>query len=258
MPEDIGFDALGIPEDSEYKRLLRRCPGAQAMRFHDGDYIVRKGESSRDAFLVLQGGYVVEQPKGDSAKPGTAVAVVVTQDPGSPSFVGEMAYLGAGSRTASVRSSGRTDAIRLSPDHLDVLIEEFPLFTRILCRQFATRLKETTAALADFQRTMALETQRVTKEPGQIIFSEGDPADELYQIVDGTVVRESESGDIPVPRAELFMGFLDPVPFFSDGTYDSTVKTVTRATVVTVPKDARENVIRRLPELALFCLASRR
>ena len=109
MPTALDVADVDIPSSSEIHGLLRESPDIEALLFRDGEYLVRENDGAKDIFIVLQGSYVVEQAREGSGggRPAETLAVVVnTMD--APSFVGEMAYLGEGVRTASVRNSGAT------------------------------------------------------------------------------------------------------------------------------------------------------
>mgnify|MGYP001085267913 CR=1 FL=1 len=255
MAESFKLTELNIPETSEYHRLLERCPDISPVRFGEGEYLTQAGDASKEIFLVLRGSYVVDLPDDRPGKRSArALATVTTCDEASPSFVGEMAYLGGGLRTASVRSSGTTYALCLQPRHLDVLIEEFPLLTRALCKQFTDRLRQTTDALKENEALFTMETTQLTKEAGEILFRKGEPADTLYQLLGGVLARECEGEVQTLTAQQCFLGFVEPLPYLRDAVHVATVKAETHALVVTIPKQSRLALIRNVPELALRCL----
>ncbi|HIJ64506.1 MAG TPA: cyclic nucleotide-binding domain-containing protein [Candidatus Hydrogenedentes bacterium] len=252
MAETFDLADLDIPEDSEYRRLLEACPDAEPKRFSDGDLLITEGDRSQEIFLVLRGAYVVEQarPCGNDA-PGAALATVISSLD-RPSVVGEMAYLGDTQRTASVRSSGTTFTLCLKPKHLDVIIEDFPAFTQILCRQFSRRLKEANEIVKKNERERAMNVDQVMKSAGQVVFAKGEPADVLYQIIDGVLVREEDGSQITAQTAPD--GFVDPLPFFRGGTYASTVRAKNPAMLVSIAKESKLAIIRNYPQLLLSAL----
>ena len=255
MANVIDLSQFGIPAGSEYHRLIERCPEIACLRFDDEDYLIHEGDMSADIYLVLRGAYVVEQPASDpDNKPGGALAIVVTEDPSSPSFVGEMAYLGGGFRTASVRSSGSTFALRLSPEHLNMVIAEFPLLTQVLCRQFAARLKDADAALKEHQRLLTMKAVQVVKEPGETLCTKGEPAETLYQLINGSLRSEGGSGTRVVGPSGAYLGFIEPRAYFCDEPCSVTLLAETPCLLVGLPKSDRLAVIRNYPELALSCL----
>ncbi|MDP7639700.1 MAG: cyclic nucleotide-binding domain-containing protein [Candidatus Hydrogenedentes bacterium] len=132
MAQEFTLEDLGIPSGSEFHRLVERCGGSRLLRYDDGETLVERGDPSRDAYLILRGGYVVRREESKDS-----VAEGQVTDPSAPEFVGELVYLGRGRRSASVAALGETFAICLKPEHMDTIMEEFPMFTRILCKQFA-------------------------------------------------------------------------------------------------------------------------
>lgn len=157
MPVPFDLAGLGIGDDSEYLKLLERCPDIRLARYDDGEYLTREGDSTREIFIILKGACVVEVNTVRRGGRAPNALATVLSDLRNPSFVGEMAYLGGGFRSASVRASGGTFAFVLKPAHLDILMAEFPLFTRILCRQFAARLAEANGALRECQEQRAID-----------------------------------------------------------------------------------------------------
>ncbi len=249
MAQEFSLEDLGIPSGSEFHRLTERCEGSRLLRYDDGEMLVEKGDASREVLLILRGGYVVLR---ENSNVGVAQGQIA--DPSAPEFVGELAYLGHSRRSASVAASGETFALRLESGHMDTIMEEFPLFTRILCKQFAERLRKTTEALTESQHLFDLGGERVTKSAGETIIAKGDPADTLYQLIEGTVVQVSAEGETPIDTKKLFMGFLDPASYLADRAYTLTVKAGTDATLLAIDKRAQFAVVRSLPDLALRSL----
>ena len=164
-------------------------------------------------------------------------------------FVGEKAYLGGGFRTASVRSSGKTYTLSLKPEYLDVIINEFPAFTSILCRQFTSRLTKANRLLKEANENLFMESKLIIKQPGEIVTKMGEKAETLYQLVDGVLVGE-EKKETNHP-ANTLLGFVDPGPFFRDGEYGTTVKAKTVVYLTAISKNSKLGVIRNFPELIL-------
>lgn len=252
MSGEFDLAHLEVPEGSEFHRLMAVCPGIEVKRFTDGQYLIREGDRSREVFLVLTGAYVVEQ---STDRPGGGhgdMLAAVISGIDAPSFVGEMAYLGDTYRTASVRSSGTTYALCLSPEHLDVIMSEFSFFTRILCRQFSVRLKEANEILKETQHARAMNVDQVMKRPNEVLFARGDTADRLYQLIDGVLVCEDDQSVI-TPQNTLG-GFVDPRPFFCDAAHEITVKTKGPALLAAIARESKLAVVRNYPELALSLL----
>lgn len=255
MPEACDLALLALPEASELRRLCTRCPDIEALRFREGECFIREGEEDRDVYLVLDGAFVVEKAP---AEPGGRPAMLagVSCEPGAPVFVGEMAYLGTGLRSASVRSSGSSHALRLRGEHVDAILEGFPGLTRALCRQFAERLRETSGALRELQGRFDLGARPRMASAGDCLFRAGEPAGELFQLVAGELELEGPSGSRTVTPEALPGGFLEPGPFLAGGPQACTVSVRTQAFLFAVPAARREAFLRCHPEVALALLAA--
>ncbi|HNR32988.1 MAG TPA: cyclic nucleotide-binding domain-containing protein [Candidatus Hydrogenedentes bacterium] len=254
MPENCALDALALPDDSPVHELLRLCADAEPVRFHDEEFVVAPGEPGLDVYLLVRGSCLVEDDDATrERRPGHELAIIHGA-PDSPVFVGEMAYLGGGYRTAAVRSALNTLAIRLKPAHVDLIIERLPFFTGILCRQFARRLAEANAALKRQHADSAMRTRTHIALPGDVVCTAGEPAMELFQLMDGTVVESRADGvderkgggDAPV--------FLEMRAYLRGGRYESTVQAKTRALIMAIDAASRLAVVRNFPEAALAAL----
>jgi CRP-like cAMP-binding protein len=132
---------------------------------------------------------------------------------------------------------------------LETIIERLPGLTRILCRQFTARLRETTQMVKEARKRMSMNAELLTKKAGELVFQGGEQAKTLYQLVHGTLLHE-ESHKI-LTAEQLPGGFIDPGPFFLGTTYPSTVRTETVACLVAISEDSKLAVIRNFPELML-------
>ncbi|WP_198369373.1 cyclic nucleotide-binding domain-containing protein [Roseomonas rosulenta] len=97
------LEALGIPP-SAVGPLLALCSEA---RFPDGQPILRRGEPSDAAYLLLSGEVLISLPAGE-ARPATRLAVLA---PGV--LFGESALLGQMRRSADVTARGAVHCLRL-------------------------------------------------------------------------------------------------------------------------------------------------
>lgn len=254
MPERLELRDLALPVDCDIVSLMEACPGVEALRFGDGELLIRSGEMADDIYLLFSGSCAVERPlPGLAGRQG--MLAVLHAAPDAPVFVGEMAYLGSGFRTATVRSAMTLCALRLVPSHLDYVIDHIPSLTRVLCRQFATRLLETSDALAACQEELALPAEHVHYGPGEAIFEAGAPALTLYQLIDGVVAARSDTGE-----EETIDGmtpvFIEPQAYFRNGVYSRSFRAVERSTCLAMDVSAKQAVVRRFPELALELMAS--
>ena len=95
---------------------------------------------------------------------------------------------------------------------------------------------------------IAMESAEKTFRSGEVIFNEGDPADALYVLVEGTVeisIGEKGAINFMVGRPGEIFGWAALVdPYVRTGTAMSTADTK----ILRVPKDVMERVMKRHPE----------
>jgi len=142
MPQAFDLKTIRTKALDEISRLIERHPDITPMLFGPGECLVQEGDASQEVYVVLAGEYVVEQkPMFPDAPP--SVLAKVSCGPENLAIIGEMAYLGGGQRrTASVKAIGNLQVLRLQPGHLDSIIESCPTLTRVLCLQFAGRIRQ--------------------------------------------------------------------------------------------------------------------
>ncbi|MGM0584159.1 MAG: cyclic nucleotide-binding domain-containing protein [Pseudomonadota bacterium] len=108
--------------------------------FRDGEYIVRQGESSDSAYLILSGkADVIVEFEGSSS---------VVAELGEAEVFGEMAMLCESPRTASVRAKGELRTLMFEREGMLRLLREFPEMAVEMSRSLAQRLERTTTELA--------------------------------------------------------------------------------------------------------------
>ena len=253
MPEAFDLARLELEEDSEVRRLLAAHGDIETLRFKDGEYLVRENEDSLDVFLVLKGAFVVERTSNRPDLPPMILATVLC-DLEKPGIVGEMAYLGTHRRSASVRSSGGSFVAKLKPTHVDAVINDYPGLTRAICAQFSWRLRETSRALAELQGRFAMSPQQRLAKPGERLFSKGDPAGTLFQLVTGSVRLDGDRGDELLHPENLQQGFLEPGPFLRNRLHASTATVESPSFLVAIDREFLHAVVRGYPELVVGLL----
>lgn len=244
MPKAFDISQLDIT-DSEISRLLERCSDVGRLFFSDGEYLFREGEEGGEIFVVLKGAFAVEQKNGHAEQ--EIIASHCIEDD-VPCFVGEMAYFGDGHRTASIRSSGATFALELKPEHLDVILGNFPALTRIFCRQLSMRLKETNDILKKITAGNALQTSPVNLDEGEILFQQGDAPDRLYHLLFGDLVWELNGERVPGGTVQEF---IEPAAYLAGTPYPVTVRAKSPTCLVAIEKGSKQAVVRNYPELIL-------
>ena len=255
MPQPYTIADLALPVDSEIAALIERCPDIASVRFDDGDYLMREGDDSQDTYLVLRGAYVVEQRQHNAGpdERGAPLAVV-TAELDEPSFIGEMAYLDSNLRTASVRASGPVFTLVLSPAHVDVVLDQFPFFGRILSQQFARRLHEANGIIQTYRKKLDLRATHAFHNPGDVLVEAGTKADTLLQLIDGKVTRAMGDDEETIKAGGAEPVFLNALAFFATGINEATVTAKTNCIVVSIDAAAKEAAVRNFPEVVLDLL----
>ncbi len=253
MPDPFEIDSIELPKDSEVRDLLRVCPDIEGLRFANDEFIVHGEDTAMDIYLILRGNCLVEQPDAPRERtPGSELAVIQA-NPDTPVFIGEMAYLGGGYRTASVRSVMGTFALRLQPAHLDTIMGELPGMTRILCHQFAQRLGEANTFIKTYQKKNAMDISQRFLGPGDRLVEAGAKADILYQIVDGCLEEKNGRDGLMQPAGEAPV-FVHAAKFFAGGVHPCDVVAKTQCIVLGLGQSRKEAIVRNFPALALGLL----
>jgi len=117
--------------DRELDRLARH---AEIVDFRAGDVLMTEGESGHEFFVVIDGEVGVTSGGETVAKLG----------PGS--YVGELALLDPGPRTATVTALRDTQAVLLSSREFYAAVEDTPGLSRKLLTGMARRLRQESTA----------------------------------------------------------------------------------------------------------------
>lgn len=256
MPDPFNLDSIELPAESEIHALLKACPDIESLRFANDEFLIHGSDTAQDIFLLLRGHCLVEQPDAPRERtPGNELAVIQAE-PDGPVFLGEMAYLGETQRSASVRSVMATHTLRLKPTHLDTIMDHFPGFTRVLCRQFARRLGEANTFIKRYQKNNAMDVEQRFLNPGEVLVEAGATADHLFQLVDGIMVEKGDP-EVTIRASDEGPTFIGTRPFFQGGTHTSRIVAKTPAIVVALGKSREAAIIRNFPELALGLIRER-
>lgn len=247
MADALDLAQLKLPAESEIPALLRLCRDVEGLRLHDGDVLLQEGEEGRDLYLLLRGSFVIEKT-GDGATPRPLATLEV--EPETPAIVGEMAYFGAEARTASVRCVGAGQALRLTPKHVDRVLEALPGLTRLLFRQFTLRLQETSSALREIQSRLDLGAQRRMAQAGETLLEAGRRGGPLLQLAMGRL----RMGDRLVGPSDLPGGFLFPEAWLRNAPWPATVTVEDPSFLGEIPADRKEAFIAGQAPLVLSLL----
>ena len=249
MPERVQDIEERFIKHPEVSALISQFEDIHLIRFLDGEYILEKGKEDDDAYLLVHGSCVVEEPV-EGQKTGSPLAVFMC-DPLKPMFVGEMAYWGHTARSASVRSSGCTHAFRLHPHHIKQILSNYPKLTHILLEQFANRLVLCNESLLELRKAMKMETDLNFVDANTVLFEKGQPAGPVYQLVDGSVEKISPEGSETLnggKEEELFLGLES---FLKNCPRQYTITTKTNCVLVKISREHILAFIRNFPEVIL-------
>ncbi len=146
----------------ELEALLAR---SRLCRFPAGVPLMREGESSGDAYLLLTGSVAVEMGAGDGAS-----YRVATRQPGA--WIGEFALLGGGRRSATVIAETEVEALAVPPQAFVAVVTADPSSSLELLRSLVERIRESDAQLLDALRrrveSLTTETQRLTRDNSRL------------------------------------------------------------------------------------------
>lgn len=145
MPVPITLGEIRSLALGEIQALTAIHPEITPLLYREGEWLFQESDTSNKIFIVLRGTYAVEKERTG------LVLDEVTCDVGTFAIVGEMAYLGGQQRTASVRARTECHVLVLAPGHLETVMERFPMLTRVICRQFALRLKAANEMLQELR-----------------------------------------------------------------------------------------------------------
>ena len=111
--------------------------------FRNGEFVVRQGDVSDSAYLILEGeADVIVEVEDRSA---------IVAHLGHSEVFGEMAMLCEAPRSASIRASGDLRTLMFEREGMLRLLREFPEMAIEMARSLAHRLERTTGELARLQ-----------------------------------------------------------------------------------------------------------
>jgi CRP-like cAMP-binding protein len=102
------------------------------------------------------------------------------------------------------------------------------------------------------QKLLCFSSDRLTYDPGQVMFSAGDPPDSAYIVMDGQV-----DITVPTPKGPLLVNTLKrndvigEIGIFGDVPRTATAVAKTRLEVLRISKEVFVNVIRGNPDAAI-------
>lgn len=112
------------------KELQLIAKASDELTIADGRNLVTQDESSREAFVIIDGKAVVKRNNRKVAELG----------PGA--IIGELGLLDRGPRTATVVADGPVDVLVIGPREFAALLDDVPSITHKLLKSLASRVRD--------------------------------------------------------------------------------------------------------------------
>lgn len=125
---------------------------SELVAYEAGLFLFRQGDPGDAAYVILSGtaDVLIDTPGGP----------ITVDSVGANSIVGEIAILCDVSRTATIMTTARVEALRIRKEHFLRLLVEFPEMAIEIMRVLAERLGHTTAALTEARNQLRLLEKR--------------------------------------------------------------------------------------------------
>ena len=125
---------------------------SQLLTFEDGEILFEQGDPSDSAYLVLSGEMEILVGTGDD--------IVVAELLEANDLVGEMGVLANAPRSATIRSRGQVQALRISGDMFLDLLAENPSVALDVMRQLSEKLGRTHRQFENLREELRLIQSR--------------------------------------------------------------------------------------------------
>jgi HlyB family type I secretion system ABC transporter len=222
----------------------------EPVTFSFGDVIVREGEPA-DAFYLLAAGTARVVRRGDD---GDEVALNVLH--AGDSF-GEMALLEDTSRIASVRASGRVDALRLDRAVFAALTRSHPavraVFEALAKQRMLWNFLRVHSSFSELPKEalalLASELERVELAAGELVIRQDQPPGPMYVIEEGRARSFRLDGDGEEDLGYLRTGdFFGERSLFLDQPRDASVQAVTDCVLLRFPPELFRRLLAEFPD----------
>jgi|GEM_PF-1480374 len=231
----------------KFNEIFSRIAGVNLERVLDlleyrdlepGDYLCRQGDVADSLYFVTSGKLHAERASANGVQHlGEAL-------PGD--IAGEIAYFTGGRRSASMRSTGRTELLQLRYADLDRIAAYLPelkarlerLYSeRILIRQLAT-LPLFERFGFDVLKAVAVDMRVIQVPAGRLLFSEGDVGQDLIFVRFGYLaVLLDISGHQHLLKIKSSGALIGEVSVVNHGRRTATVRAITDCQLMVLPGD---------------------
>jgi predicted acylesterase/phospholipase RssA/CRP-like cAMP-binding protein len=231
-------------------KLRRLAPQLRHLRLGPGEVLLRQGQNGRHVYIVRKGKLAV------TAEDDGRMCRLSTLGPGE--LVGEAAGMVGGRRTATVRSIGNAEVIRLPAATFSKLVSLDAAVPALIAEQADRRLFESHLATILGRSIPGLDgsameavlrlSERVHLAAGDVLFSEGDDADAVYFAVFGQL-QLATSG---APFGEVGRGeMVGSNALRRDGVRNATAYAVRDSQLIRLSRSAIDAVTARHPRAGL-------
>ncbi len=124
------LSSVALFSECSKKELLAISKASDRLDLDDGATLTREGQSSREAFVVLDGKAVV---KRNDRKVGVL---------GPGDAIGELGLLDRGPRTATVVADGPLQVLVIGPREFAALLDQVPSIARKMMVALSSRIRE--------------------------------------------------------------------------------------------------------------------
>lgn len=231
-----------------------------------GELLVKAGDQAEELYVVLAGRLAVLPGGQDgAANPGPDPGPdgsYAHLEPGS--IVGEIGVLSGGTRTASLRAVEDAEVAAIDGTRFLALLDAEPELGAELARTASRRLLETRLRHHLDELFPGLDSaganeilahaEFCTLGPGQLLFSEGDPADDAYVVVAGRVrvLRRDRDGGFLAPILEVGAGeLIGERALFDDQRRSASVVAARRTQLARFPRTSFETLMVAHPQAML-------
>ena len=121
-----------------------------------GDYIFRSGESAKVMYLIIEG--EVELMLGDT----------VVETAGEGAFIGEMALIDDGPRSASARAHSDCRVFPIDETRFQLLVKETPFFALQMMKTLARRLRQMDARVVAGPKARSVKKAKSAKKAKKV------------------------------------------------------------------------------------------
>jgi CRP-like cAMP-binding protein len=198
---DVRLPLVPIFSDLGVEAFVALTEGLAVTRLDTGEAVITEGEGGADFYVVATGRLAVKKRNERGEE-------VVLAHLGEGEFFGEMALLSDAPRNATVVAEEPAEVLVIEAEVLRELAGRFPHLADSLRRFYRQRLLANALAISPLFRPLGRGDRKAVMErfrerparTGEVIIREGELADGLYLVLEGTldVTRSTRRAELPV------------------------------------------------------------